>query len=72
MKIAMHEYKRVRVVRDITWTNYNTPTKTLPAGWEGMITRHRPGSASAQLENGGEFCVCDCFLEDGSVQEVAQ
>lgn len=75
MKIAMHDMKRVKVLRDITWDNADLPTQTLPAGWEGWITRHRPGSASALLEDGtgkpcGEFAICDCFLEDGSVEEA--
>ena len=40
--------------------------KILPAGWEGMITRDRPGSVTTSEY----FEICDCFLEDGSVEEV--
>jgi len=68
--VEMYKRKRVRVLKDITWTNAGGPRRTLPAGWEGEITRLRPDSASAMLENGSEFCVCEKFLLDGSLQEI--
>lgn len=70
VKIEMGGMKKIRTLKAIEWQNYGTPLRTLPAGWEGNITRHRPGAASALLEDGGEFAICDCFLTDGSVEEV--
>lgn len=65
MIIELHKRKRIRTVRDISW-DYGAGEKILPAGWEGMVTRDRPGSVTTSEY----FEICDCFLEDGSVEEV--
>jgi hypothetical protein len=70
MQIEIGEEKRIRTLRDIGWRNYGMPEQTLPAGWEGVIVRHRPGAATALLDDGRMFNICDCFLEDGSVEEI--
>jgi hypothetical protein len=72
MKIAIGEQKRIRTLRPIQWQNYGVPLQTLPAGWEGNITRYRPGAATALLEDGRMFAIVDCFLEDGSIEEVQE
>lgn len=64
MIIEMHKSKRIRVIKDVEW-DYGAGIKNLPAGWEGMVTRERPGSVTTS----GYFEICDCFLEDGSVEE---
>ena len=60
LKIGMYERKRVRLVRDITWTNCDTQS-TLPAGWEGEIERMRPGSVITVPD---QFVICDRFLTE--------
>lgn len=65
MIIELHKRKRIRTLRDIEW-DYGTGRKILPAGWEGKVSRDRPGSVMTS----DFFEICDCFLEDGSVQEV--
>lgn len=70
VKIEMGGMKRIRTLKTIEWQNYGMPLQTLPAGWEGNITRYRPGSATALLKDGGMFAICDCFLTDGSVEEL--
>jgi len=65
VEIEMGGMKRIRTVRDISW-DYGAGEKILPAGWEGMITRDRPGSVTTSEY----FEICDCFLKDGSVEEV--
>ena len=66
VKIEMGGMKRIRTLKNIEWQNYGTPVQVLPAGWEGMVTRERPGSVTTSEY----FEICDCFLKDGSVEEV--
>lgn len=60
LKIGMYERKRIRLVKDIGWTNCDTHN-TLPAGWEGEIERLRPGSVSTVPD---QFVICDRFLTE--------
>lgn len=68
LKIGLYERKRIRLVKDIGWKNCDTRT-TLPAGWEGEIERLRPGSVNTVKE---QFCICDCFLTDEYIRDLAR
>jgi hypothetical protein len=70
MNIKMYQIKRIRVLKDITWYQERLPNQTLPAGWEGRITRYRRDSASALLDGFGEFVIRNCFLREGCVEEI--
>jgi hypothetical protein len=67
LKLRNYERMKIRTLRDISWTNYDTH-KTLPAGWEGEVERLRPGSVSTVQD---QFVICDCYFTEEYVREVA-
>lgn len=57
----------VKFTKEISWTNYGTPRKTLPAGTQLTLGSWRPEGFTAQTENGEWFFVFKEYLADAII-----
>ena len=59
--------KYARITEDAKWTNYNTPTATLPAGSIVRITSWRPEGFNVEDMNGDYFFLFKEYVETAQI-----